>query len=472
MADNDLGAALSTGRRTRLFWILLLVATPLLLVVGILGYFIREFPIEKPSLVSRSLLPPSVATLNEFPHAVSTARGTGGTPSERFFVVAQSVRTRDSIGGLLQRMGVIDSQALRYFQVNPEARAIFNTLRPTDWVRAHINASGQLQLLVYPTTERLQWRWVRSGAQLSMKQEQRQVVRVLAEASTEIRSSLFSAADAIDLPDNVTLQIAQIFSGDIDFHKDLRVSDRLRVVYETLYRDGHLLSSGRVLAAEFTNQGRTHQAFWFTTQAMAKENNSKGGRVVEVANNKDDLGGAYYTGEGKPMKKTFLRSPIPFSRVSSGFGLRLHPIHQSWRQHNGIDYAAPLGTAVQSVADGVVKRSNYEPSGYGRFVEIQHAGNYSTVYAHLQSTAKGIYPGSRVRQGQMVGAVGQTGLATGPHLHYEFKVGNQAVNPLKLNLSVAFSLEGSDRKTFYDYIIPWQERLMVLRNTPGITVSY
>src|SRR6185503_9725659 len=206
-----------------------------------------------------------------------------------------------------------------------------------------------------------------------------------------IRSSLFAATDDANIPDSIAMQLGDVFSGDIDFHRDLRKGDRFSVIYELHYLNGRPVRAGRVLAAEFTNNGRTFRAMQF--------------------------GNGYYTPDGNNLRKAFLRSPLEFSRVTSGFGMRRHPIAQAWRQHTGIDYGAPTGTRVRAVGDGVVEYAG-QKGGYGNVVILRHHGQYATVYAHLSRVA--VRKGARVAQNDTIGAVGQTGWATGPHLHYEF----------------------------------------------------
>jgi murein DD-endopeptidase MepM/ murein hydrolase activator NlpD len=230
-------------------------------------------------------------------------------------------------------------------------------------------------------------------------------------ASGTIQSSLFAATDSAGVPDAIASQVAEIFSGEIDFHRALRKGDRFSVVYETLEGDGEPLRSGRVLSTEFVNAGKTFQAMWFQdpTQPRAK--------------------GAYYTLDGKSLQRTFLASPMAFSRMTSGFKMRFHPILQKWRAHLGVDYAAPVGTPVRTVGDGVVEFAGVQ-NGFGNVVFVRHGGSHSTVYAHLSRI--GVKQGQSVSQGQTIGAVGATGWATGPHLHFEFRVNGQHRDPLTI----------------------------------------
>lgn len=223
-----------------------------------------------------------------------------------------------------------------------------------------------------------------------------------------IQSSLFAATDDARIPDPVAIQVAEIFSGDIDFHRALRKGDRFSIVYETLEGDGEPLRSGRVVSSEFVNNGKTFQAMWF------QEPQAKGG---------------YYTLDGESMRRSFLASPMEFSRVSSGFKMRFHPIKKEWRRHLGVDYAAPTGTSIRTVGDGVVEFAGWQ-NGYGNVVQIDHRGQKSTLYAHMSKIF--VKRGERVEQGQKIGAVGSTGWSTGPHLHFEFRVNGSHVDPLTI----------------------------------------
>jgi murein DD-endopeptidase MepM/ murein hydrolase activator NlpD len=193
------------------------------------------------------------------------------------------------------------------------------------------------------------------------------------------------------------------------------------------FQHGQPIRSGKVLAAEFTNDKKTFQAFWHTTEE------GKGG---------------YYSAEGKSLRKAFLRSPLEFSRVTSGFtSNRFHPVLQTWRAHKGVDYGAPIGTRVRSVADGTVEFAGKQ-GGYGNVVILRHQGAYSTAYGHLNGFAPNIRKGARIAQGETIGFVGQTGLASGPHLHYEFRIRDQQVNPLAVTLPTTVPLETSQLPRF------------------------
>ncbi len=241
-------------------------------------------------------------------------------------------------------------------------------------------------------------------------------------AGATIDSSLFASADEANIPDAVAIQIAEIFSGDIDFHRELRKGDHYSVVYEVLEGDGEPLRAGRVLSVEFVNAGKAYQAMWFHEASAVQNTASEEGRPTQGR-------GGYYTLEGNSLKRAYLASPLAFSRVTSGFKMRFHPILQKWAAHLGVDYAAPTGTPVRSVGDGVVESAGAQ-GGYGNVVFVRHRNNHVTVYAHLSRIF--VKRGQRVEQGQNIAATGATGWATGPHLHYEFRINGRHQNPLAI----------------------------------------
>jgi murein DD-endopeptidase MepM/ murein hydrolase activator NlpD len=256
-----------------------------------------------------------------------------------------------------------------------------------------------------------------------------------------IETSLFEAAADNNIPDNIIMELAGIFGWDIDFALDIRKGDSFRVVYNELYKDGIKIRNGRILAAEFVNQGNTFQAVYYTDP-------------------KGDSG--YYAPDGKSMRKAFLRSPVRFSRISSGFSRkRWHPVLSKWRSHKGVDYAAPKGTPVRSAGDGKITFQGTK-GGYGKSVIIQHGGRYTTVYAHLSRYARGMKNGKRVKQGQVIGYVGKTGLATGPHLHYEFRVDGAHRNPLTVQLPAAEPIDKAYKPHFAEKTRPFLSMLELM----------
>ncbi len=234
--------------------------------------------------------------------------------------------------------------------------------------------------------------------------------------SGEITSSLFLAAEKSDIPESVIMELAAIFGWDIDFSLDIREGDQFAVVYNELFKDGEKIRNGRILSAEFINRGKQYKAVYYT----------------------DPKGNSgYYSPDGKSMRKAFLRSPVEFSRISSRFtNKRWHPVLSKWRSHKGVDYAASRGTPIRASGDGKISFRGTK-GGYGKTIFIQHGGKYTTVYGHMSRFAQGITKSKRVKQGQVIGYVGSTGLASGPHLHYEFRVNGVHRNPLTVKLPAA-----------------------------------
>jgi murein DD-endopeptidase MepM/ murein hydrolase activator NlpD len=316
-------------------------------------------------------------------------------------------------------------------------------------VIARVTSGGRLLLLRYmqDDTTLLAIERAGSGAYVASLEKVQPETRLVMR-SGKIKHSLFGATDAADVPDSIASKLAEVFSSDIDFHRDLRAGDSFSVVYETDYHDARALRTGRLLAAEFVNNGQSYQAVFF----------------VDPQGNE-----GYYTPEGKSMKRAFLKSPIPFSRVSSGFSMRFHPVLQRWRAHKGIDYAAPTGTPILAISDAVVASADSQ-RGYGNLVVLKHQGEYSSAYGHMSRFGEGIRKGARVKQGQVIGYVGATGLATGPHLHYEFRVKNIQIDPLAANLPIAYPLEPRHLARFAAETGPLAHRLNLLkgRNTAAL----
>ncbi len=317
-------------------------------------------------------------------------------------------RSSDTAEALLKRLGLADAAAAAFVRGNAEARNALLS-RPGRTVTAeatHENALQKLSARWMPDVDGGFKRFVieKVPGGFRARTEADVLTQGSRLASGIVRSSLFAATDDAGIPDPVAGQLADIFSGDVDF-RSLRKGDRFAVVYETFEADGQTLRTGRVLSAEFERSGKVYQALWF------QEPGQKGG---------------YYRPNGMSLRKGYLASPVEFSRVASSFAMRLHPILNSWRQHNGIDYAAPAGTPVRSVGDGVVEFAGMQ-SGYGNIVIVKHGNNQSTAYAHLSQID--VKVGQNVSQRQTLGGVGTTGWSTGPHLHFEFRVNGEYADP-------------------------------------------
>ncbi|MES2956499.1 MAG: M23 family metallopeptidase [Pseudomonadota bacterium] len=329
-----------------------------------------------------------------------------------------TTRSSDTADTLLRRLNIDDASASAFLRSDANAHLILAG-RPGKVVTVETSDSQQLLKLSmrWPTDDEALFKRLvieRSAAGLSSRIETAPYAASARLASGNIQSSLFAATDEARIPDAVAVQIAEIFSGDIDFRRALRKGDRFNVVYETLEADGEALRTGRVLSAEFVNAGKTHQAMWFQSPGQGAGAQNKGG---------------YYTLDGKSLRRAYLSSPVEFSRVSSGFSMRFHPILQKWRAHLGTDFAAATGTPARTVGDGVVEFAGAQ-NGYGNVVFIKHRNGHETVYAHLSKIS--VQRGQTVSQGQTIGLVGATGWATGPHLHFEFRVNGAHQDPMTI----------------------------------------
>lgn len=365
-------------------------------------------------------------------------------PAENAHVFWQEERfdRGDTLAALLARLRVDPAVAARLVRENGRAKP-FRALRPGMVVQALTADHGDLLSLRFVAGRDTVLGFDRTPDGFSTVEEPAEFSSAVHMKSGEIRSSLFAAADDAGLPDSVAIQIAEIFGGDIDFHRDLRKGDRFSVIFETLYHQGRAIKSGRVLAAEFINDGREYRAVWF---------------------GEDPDTGSYYGANGQSLRKAFLRSPLEFSRVTSGFSMRrFHPLLNTWRAHKGVDYGAPTGTRVRATGDGVVELIGRQ-DGYGNVVALRHKGQISTLYAHLSKFGAGIQRGARVGQGDIIGYVGATGWATGPHLHYEFRVGNEHRNPLTMVFPAAAPVPTARMGAFRDQTGPYVAQLDQLRS--------
>ena len=342
------------------------------------------------------------------------------------FVLYRSdvTRSNDTADSLLRRMGVLDAAAAQFIRSDANARQSLLG-RTGRGVTVEVDANNALVKLTArwtpddsPNFQRLVVEQLKG--QLSSRIETAPLQASTRLGSRTIKSSLFAATDEARIPDSLAIQLAEIFSGDIDFHRALRKGDRFSVVYETLEGDGEPLRAGRGLSAEFVNGGKAHQAMWFQEPGAAAGEASATHTLTK---------GGYYTLAGESLRRAFLASPLEFSRVTSGFKMRFHPILQTWRAHLGVDYAAATGTPVRSVGDGIVDFAGLQ-GGFGNVVIVKHRNNQTTVYAHLSRI--NVKKGQSVSQGQNIGAVGATGWATGPHLHFEFRVNGVHQDPLTI----------------------------------------
>ncbi|WP_322999417.1 M23 family metallopeptidase [Castellaniella sp.] len=365
------------------------------------------------------------------------------------YIASTRIRRGDTVSDLLHRLGVDEDGLLTFLTHEESARSIYK-LYPGRTVQAALDNQGNMVWLRYAHTPgstaksgiESAWLEIRPDGQGKFTAQERTVAAVQETrvAEAEITSSLFGAADDAHLPDSITLEMVDILGSRIDFLKDLRKGDRFRIVYDAYMHDGEEVGAGRIRALEFINKGKTYSAVWFQGS--------------------HDRGG-YYDFSGASLKGAFLRTAIKFTRISSRFGMRMHPIHKKWTGHKGVDYAAQSGTPIHATADGTIEFIGQQ-NGYGNVIILKNFGKYSTLYAHQSRFAKGLKKGDRVQQGQLIGYVGQTGWATGPHLHYEFRINNQPVDPLAADLPVTRPLDNGDQKAFQTLVARYQPQMQML----------
>jgi murein DD-endopeptidase MepM/ murein hydrolase activator NlpD len=327
--------------------------------------------------------------------------------------VEVTVQRDDTLDQIFRSVG-IDIATLAELRSRPEVRKALDVLRPGDIITL-THADGVLQSLNRQISDTLTLQVSRAGDDFAVNYIENPLETEIVGHRARIESSLFEAGEKAGMSSRTIMTLAnQIFGFDIDFALDLRQGDEFSVLYEQRYQDGHYVSDGRVLAAEFVNQGKTHRAVWFQ---------SKDGQVE-----------GYFTPDGHGMRKAFLRAPLDFTRISSRFNSRrLHPVLGIVRAHKGTDYAAPTGTPIWAAGSGRVQFVGRK-GGYGNVVIIDHGKGISTVYGHMSRFARSLRVGRPVGQGDTIGYVGMTGMATGPHLHYEYRVNGAQKNPATLPL--------------------------------------
>lgn len=355
-----------------------------------------------------------------------------------------TIKSGDNLSALFSRQG-LDAGVVYSITSTPKFGKTLSLIRPKETLEFRINDQGELTQLRYVQSRLKSLFFKKAGSGYQGELIQRRPEARMTSSAGTIESSLFVASQKAGLSTNLTMELAGIFGWDIDFVQDLRAGDRFNLVYEEMYLEDQKLEDGEILAASFTNQGRTYTAIRYT--------DSQG-----------DTG--YYTPDGKSMKKAFLRTPVEFTRISSRFNPnRLHPIFKTKRPHRAVDYAAPTNTPIKAAGDGRVKFAGWQ-RGYGNVVYIQHPNNVVTIYAHQNKLRKGLKKGQRVKQGQIIGYVGQTGWATGPHLHYEFRVNGVHRNPMTVKLPDAAPIPKKEMARFKLY----SERLLAQLKKSGDTL--
>ncbi|MDR3214594.1 MAG: M23 family metallopeptidase [Azoarcus sp.] len=361
------------------------------------------------------------------------------------FVYDDTINPSDTLQSIFRRLGIADPEALAFVQNKKEVTRALRQLRSGASFTAIVDVSGRLLSLCLPLASSDGYLEVARAA-LDKPLRIATVPNAALTAGVEMRTgvikhSLFAATEAANLPDSVAAQLTDLFGTDIDFHADLQPGDTFSVIYETFYGDhGIPLRPGRILAAEFINQGKRYAVFRHTTSSGGSE---------------------YYSSTGQGLRSTFLRSPLEFTRITSSFGRRLHPVLGNWRNHQGVDFGAPIGTPVRAASDGVVSFIGTQ-GGYGNIVVLKHQNNVSTAYAHLSAFAPDLHIGDAVTQGENIGQVGATGRVSGPHLHYEFRINDVAQNPMTVALPGATPLTGKELARFRENTRPLLAQLALL----------
>ena len=354
----------------------------------------------------------------------------------------ERVLSGETLGALLARLGVStqDSALL----LSQSAAQIGRSLRSGQRVQADVSEQGELLELRLTSSDGALNRIARQADGFVLEQPEVALESRIIMRSGRIESSLFAATDAASLPDSVAVKMADIFGTQLDFRSDLRNGDTFSVIYEMDYRNGEPTGTGKILSAEYVNAGKPYRAVLYRTPSGQEE---------------------YYSPNGESLKKGFLRSPLEFSRITSSFSnSRKHPVYGFHRRHTGTDFGAPTGARVKAVGDAVVSFAGRK-GGYGNLVILRHNNGFETYYAHLNGFAKGLRRGTPVDQGQIIGFVGSTGTATGPHLHYEVRIGGQPRNPVTVKLPGSPPLPVAQRARFNEQTAVWTQRLDQLRGT-------
>lgn len=337
------------------------------------------------------------------------------------------ISSGESLSTIFNDLDLGQSLLLRLDAASPKEHSL-SKIKPGQTIKVQLDTQGNLQQLIWIKSPIESLTITPKGDGFNFEKTTRELEKRERQTSGVIKNSLFLDGQKLGLSENTIMALIDIFKWDVDFALNIKKGDRFSLVYDEYYLNGKKYADGNLLAAEFINQGKSYRAVRYE---------HKDGKVD------------YFTPEGKSLRKDFLMSPVNFSRISSNFTPeRWHPVLQKWRAHKGVDYAAPTGTAIKAAADGKITFSGWQ-GGYGNVVIIEHGKQHSTVYGHMSRFAANSKVGSRVNQGEVIGYVGQTGLATGPHLHYEIRIADKFVDPVKVtSLGAAREIPKQYAKTF------------------------
>ena len=391
---------------------------------------------------SVDLPPPTESTpIGESAEPVAPVQATTEPVDDRWQTV--KIESGDTLASIFNAAGLSASTTHKVANLNEQTSRL-TRIRPGESISLLLDDEQNLVSLKYqPDLTRTLVIKTDPEGKLSSELQHHPLDAVPVYRAGIIKSSLFEAAADSNISENIIMELAGIFGWDIDFSLDIREGDEFGIVYNELYKDGDKIRDGDILAAEFVNRGKLY-------------------RAVRYTNPKGDTD--YYSPDGKSMRKAFLRSPVEFSRISSRFtSKRWHPVLSRWRSHKGVDYAAPRGTPVRASGDGKISFRGTK-GGYGKTIFIQHGSTYTSVYAHLNGYARGATNGKRVKQGQIIGYVGSTGLASGPHLHYEFRVNGAHRNPLTVKLPDAEPIDKAYASHFHKHTASYLSMLRLMND--------
>jgi murein DD-endopeptidase MepM/ murein hydrolase activator NlpD len=415
-------------RRFRLRTLVALSSLPLFGVVAAFGL--------APDTNTLDITPETVIEAIALP-ALETASNDGTFEREGL------VQSGDTLSSVLSRLKIDDLEIQRLLATDA-VRQLASSVRAGRRIQATTTLDGLLLSIRFDRGDAPAITVLRNGNDFVAEESDELLETRVVMRSGRILSSLYGATDSAGIPDKIANQMAETFSTTLDFREDLRRGDTFSVIYTVNYRNGEPLSAGKLLAAEFVNAGKPHRAVLYR-DPFGRED--------------------FYTPEGESLKKGFLRSPLEFSRVTSSFSnSRKHPVYGFHRAHTGVDFGAPTGTRVKATGDATVKFAGRR-GGYGNLVILQHPNGYETYYAHLSAFASGIRAGRAVSQGQVIAFVGSTGASTGPHLHYEVRIGGKPQNPMAIKLPGSQPLAAAQRARFLEQTADWSDKLALLRGT-------
>ncbi|MEN8213953.1 MAG: peptidoglycan DD-metalloendopeptidase family protein [Pseudomonadota bacterium] len=414
-----------------------------LIVIALAALIIWLLPEHEPRPEQQQLdlaFPPQEGMPAEAPDTVAeeaVEEMQPGVIASQPLLVIHQVRAGDTLLAIFNKLGIDKALYQRFILLDKKSRQRLARLRPGQMLHFRFSKENQLVEVIHNIDSTHSTSYLISDDDIQISKQQKEVQVKIESAHGTIESSLFSDGIRAGMTESLIIKMAKLFNWDIDFGRELKKGDYFGVIYEGRYVEGQRIGTGSILAAEFINGKKKH-------------------RVIRYADSRGDVD--YLDPQGRSRRKQFIRTPLSFSRISSRFtGSRWHPVLRRWRSHKGVDYAAPKGTPVWATADGSVSIVGRQ-RGYGKVIYLKH-GKYTTVYGHLSAFKSGLKKGAHVRQNQVIGYVGSTGLATGPHLHYEFRINGKHVNPLSHSLPIAEALSGKSRKKFRAYADPLLETL-------------